>query len=298
MLLLPVSLAAAAPSAASPAAGAAPAQQAAGPAGAALVPPPQQPQPEALLFVRPGPDDPAAGVYGSVGAALDAAPAGAVVRVSRGYYPERLLLARPVTVEADPPGAVVTVEHSTESPYESTVQASAPGCCLQGVTIRHSSPSIAANYAVLVRPGGSLRLERCDVRSDTGSGLGVEGGAAVAVGSRFCGNSRHGAALFGDLMGGGDDGGGAAGPATVLEACELSDNRGHGVLLRDGASGDLRSCGVARNGAAGVRVVDSALALVGCTVAGNRGGSVVLERVTQLDMEANALDAPPTADKL
>ena len=45
---------------------------------------------------------------------------------------------------------------------------------------RHSSPSIASNYAVLVS-SGSLLLERCSLMSATGSALGVEGGRASAI---------------------------------------------------------------------------------------------------------------------
>jgi hypothetical protein len=79
-----------------------------------------------LVLVRPGPDDPAANTYGTIAAALEAAPAGAVVRVSGAYYGERLLVTRPVTLEAAPgdEGKVV-VEHETELPYESTLQARA-----------------------------------------------------------------------------------------------------------------------------------------------------------------------------
>ena len=48
-------------------------------------------------------------------------------------------------------GAQVTVEWRTKSPYESVVQCSASGAKLEGLTLRHSSPSVANNYAVYVQ---------------------------------------------------------------------------------------------------------------------------------------------------
>jgi hypothetical protein len=113
-------------------AAAAAALQAPPPALAAPQPLPSAPAPEPepapapapLLFVRPGPDDTAANTYGTIAAALEAAPEGAVVRISGAYYPERLLVTKAVTLEPAPgdEGKVV-VEHETELPYESTLQA-------------------------------------------------------------------------------------------------------------------------------------------------------------------------------
>jgi pectin methylesterase-like acyl-CoA thioesterase len=81
-----------------------------------------------LFLVRPGPDDPSQRTYGTINAALDAAPAGATVRVAAGYYGERLVITRPVTLEAAP-GAEgrSVVEHATELPYEATLQVRAGG---------------------------------------------------------------------------------------------------------------------------------------------------------------------------
>lgn len=229
--------------------------------------------------------------FGSIADALAAAPPGATVRVAAGYYPERLLFEKAVTSEASA-GALVTVEHVSDLPYESTLVIECPGVVLRSLVVRHESPSVAANYAVVVRDGGALTLARCDVRSATGSGVGVEGGCVTATACAFHDCARHGAAVFGDLSGD------AAGGTSVLEGCTFTANRGHGVLVRDGAAVELRGCGVERNGAAGVAAVDATLTMVGCTVKGNRGGSVDVERLVGLSLEANALDVPPNARKL
>ncbi len=159
---------------------------------------------------------------------------------------------------------------------------------VRGLKLRHTSPSIAANYCVLVR--GELLMERCDVSSATGSGLGCEGGVVTARNCRLCDCRLHGAALYGDLLG-------ESGGESLLEACTAAHNGGSGVLLRDGAAAALRSCTLESNALFGVAVVDSSLALVGCTLKANRKGSLSLERVRGLDMEANALDAQPTVSE-
>ena len=52
----------------------------------------------------------------------------------------------------------MTVVWETQKPYESVLQSSAPGAVVRGLRLRHSSPSVANNYAVFMQ-GGSLRLE-------------------------------------------------------------------------------------------------------------------------------------------
>ena len=57
-------------------------------------------------------------------------------------------------------GADVTILWETGRPYESVVQSSGVGVHLIGLKLRHSSPSVANNYAVYMH-GGSLLLEVC-----------------------------------------------------------------------------------------------------------------------------------------
>ncbi len=158
---------------------------------------------------------------------------------------------------------------------------------VRGLKLRHSSPSIAANYCVLVR-GGALLLERCDVSSASGSGLGCEGGVVQARGCALSDCRLHGAALYGDLLG-------ESPGVSLLDACSAQRNGGCGALLRDGAAAELRSCEFASNAQFGVSAVDSTLTLVGCTLRANRRGSLALERPRGIDMEANARDVPPKA---
>lgn len=80
-------------------------------------------------------------------------------------YAERLVLTRPVTIQASPGDAVELTWQSSE-PYQSTIEVDASvypeladpaAVVLQGLRVRHSSPSIANNYAVrLVVSGGRV----------------------------------------------------------------------------------------------------------------------------------------------
>ncbi len=73
-------------------------------------------------------------------------------------YRERLLISKRVAVEAAP-GAKVVVEWRSGKPYECAVGSAGPcGGVLRGLAVRHSSPSVANNYAVFLQ--ATLRAGR------------------------------------------------------------------------------------------------------------------------------------------
>ena len=225
-------------------------------------------------------------------AAARAVPGGGgVVRVGTGVYRERLVLEGPVTIEAAP-GADVEVRHETSSPYESVADVSAPGVTLRGLRLRHSSKSVAQNYAVLVREGARLALERCDVASATGTGLGVDGGLVLARDCVLSGSKGYGAAVLGDLLGGSPG-------ESVIVGCTVERNGAGGVLARGGARVALERNRVEGNGGFGLELVDCLPGAVrGNRIRGNAGGSVAVAQGVPpgaADPAANDLDAPPRA---
>ena len=244
-----------------------------------------QASPTLLLRVRPGPDEPPL-AYGSIAAALEAAEPGATVQVAAGYYAERLLFTRPVRLESAP-GAEVIVEHETEVPYEATLTVESEGVVVERLTFRHTSPSIAANYCVLVRGTGCLTMERCSVTSSTGSGLGCEGGRVSIRETEFAGCKRHGVLFTGDLEGDSPFGG------SVLESCLMQKNREHGAVLRDGAVVSFRACSLTDNAGVGLMASDVELSLIGSTLARNKHGSLRAERMRALTIEDSVYDAAP-----
>ena len=173
-----------------------------------------------------------------------------------------------------------TLSHETSRPYESTVAVSAPGCRVVGLTIRHSSPSVANNYAVHVEESASAppssaeagagspptTILGCDVASSSGSALGLDAAARVSR-CRLASSSRFGAAVF------------APGPPrTRLYRCELSGGGGKGSkgdvkggsgggggLLVRGGDVEVRECSLSGDPFA-MRLVDGTGVVSGCAV--------------------------------
>ena len=90
---------------------------------------------------------------------------------------------------------------------------------------------MANNYAAFATPDSSLTLESCDERSDTGSGIAAEGATLVLTDCAIHDCKTHGVAVYGDLLG--EFGSGE------IAGCVVADNGGDGVLLRQGARGDV-----------------------------------------------------------
>jgi len=155
-----------------------------------------------------------------------------------------------VQASAGPRGKRATLTHETQHPYESTVSVSAPRCRVLGLTIRHSSPSVANNYAVHVveeaaaaaaaGSDSSFVISDCDVASSSGTALGLDAPARVSC-SRLSSSSRFGAAVF------------APGPPrTTFQKCELAGgggkgskgdvNGGSGGLLVRGGGVEIEEC--------------------------------------------------------
>ncbi|KAK9807475.1 hypothetical protein WJX72_000255 [[Myrmecia] bisecta] len=227
--------------------------------------------------------------YLRISDAIAAAQLGDLIQVAAGTYHERLILDKAVSICAQPQSAAVTVIWETSEPYQAVVQCSCAGARIQGLTLRHRSPSVATNYAVYVA-GGDLTLEGCDISSQSGSGVGVEGGSPQIRRCRIHDCARHGIALFGDLFGA--EGGG------LVQDCMIRDNKQNGVLVRDGAAPTLRHNTVTGNAGYGVLLKACAGEYQDNKIAGNRQGSVLLDASADLDStdlaEQNQLDRPAT----
>ena len=130
-----------------------------------------------------GLEDPLAepeGAFSTISAALAVAPAGSTVLVRAGTYTERVFVTRPGIQLLAEPGAVVAWR--SDKPYEAALTvdlseaASGGSVTISGLTVRHSSPSIAQNYAVYVPPPSraasatKVELRDLDVSSSSGDG--------------------------------------------------------------------------------------------------------------------------------
>lgn len=116
------------------------------------------------------------------------------VPAAAGRYLERLVITQPVSITAAP-GAAVEVAWQTGAPYEAAVEVlgvrQPDAVLLRGLRIRHSSKSVANNYAVRLE-GCDATLLDCDVSSASGDGVGIEGGAPRLLRCAVHDCQRHG----------------------------------------------------------------------------------------------------------
>jgi len=175
--------------------------------------------------------------FSTINDAIEGAQAGSTILIPSGVYEEQIDINKPnLTLKAaliihgdddhDDPG-VVLIEHMTENPYENTIRISAPNVTVTGLTVRHSSPSVASNYAVRVDSTGS-KLIACSISSKTGSGIGTEGGDFMVSSCdiNFC--KRHGVAIFPGLTS-------ERTSVTSIENCRIRNNGLSGVYARGDA---------------------------------------------------------------
>lgn len=124
---------------------------------------------------------------------------------SGGRIEEQVVITKPLTLSASPQDPA-TIQWQTAQPYQSTITVSRGGqVTLENVIVRHSSPSVANNYAIFVQ-GGKAEVTGCDISSSTGSGIGIEGGAVTATSSKIHDCQGNGAVIAGliDDAAGGD----------------------------------------------------------------------------------------------
>ena len=186
-------------------------------------------------------------VFSTISAALDAAPSGSAVVVKPGTYNERLFIRRPIKLLAST-GAVLSWK--SDKPYEAALDVDVSGAAegsvlVTGLTIRHSSPSIAQNYGAYVHcPTRKVKFLNCDIASSSGSGIGVEGGNVT-----LCSCTVHDCKNHGVLYLGSDATG-------RVERCIVENCKLNGILLRDAASPTLANNLLKGNGQYGAALID------------------------------------------
>jgi parallel beta-helix repeat protein len=201
------------------------------------------------------------GGFKTIAEALKAAKDGDTIFINPGVYRERVVLDKAVTLTAvtttsstsanQESSGGVEIIWETDQPYESTIVCTVDGAKLKGpIKIKHNSYSIANNYAVqFVQCGSNTVLDGCKISSETGSGIGIEGGNPQITNCAIKGCAHSGIMIFSDLEG-------EAGTPTISN-CSMESNKQHGVLVRDGAAPAVIGNRIRGNGGYG-------LALQGC----------------------------------
>lgn len=175
-----------------------------------------------------------------------------------------LVVARPMTLSGVP-GTVLTLR--TEKPYQNVIQCSGSSIRIQNLTIRHYSPSIANNYAVYLLNCDDTDADQLDVRSDTGTGICIEGGQRVTIShctAHDC--AKNGISVFSDIDG--EDSG-----VILVQDTTVKKNKKHGILVQSAGPEILRNT-VTGNVAYGLYASNAFPTLRDNVIEGNGQGAI------------------------
>jgi len=175
------------------------------------------------------------GEFSTISRALEASAeeGGATISIQSGTYKERVVVNKPnvrlVGLSED-----VYVEWRTSTPYESALEVATgvTNVSVENVKFTHASKSVANNFGVFVREGGSLTLRNATVTSETGSGVATEGGSIDAENVKIDKCKNHGVSAFGNQLEEPKSG------KVRMENVAISNCGGDGILLRGGVQID------------------------------------------------------------
>jgi len=175
------------------------------------------------------------GEFSTISRALEASAeeGGATISIQSGTYKERVVVNKPnvrlVGLSED-----VYVEWRTSTPYESALEVAAgvTNVSVENVKFTHASKSVANNFGVFVREGGSLTLRNATFTSETGSGVATEGGSIDAENVKIDKCKNHGVSAFGNQLEEPKSG------KVRMENVAISNCGGDGILLRGGVQID------------------------------------------------------------
>src|SRR5262245_34555371 len=206
-------------------------------------------------------DRSAPGAFRSLGEAFRAVESGAMIRVRPGTYVESdLVIDRPIEIVGDGPRERVVVILTTP------LRLSGAGVALRALTLigRNSPPAEPSPETCAVfAGGGEVTIADCEIRSETGSCVGVADAARTL---RDC--RRSDAADSGLIA--------AAGAEIIIEDCEVVQSAKIGVLVAAGARATLRNCRIDGGRGNGLVIRESHRATAeGCAIAGNALANVV-----------------------
>jgi hypothetical protein len=193
-------------------------------------------------------------VHRTIGAAVRAAGAGAIVSIQAGSYTESVVVERDVRLVAEQgPGSVRLIgSHGAALTFRS------PGGSVEGLVLegRDGEPALAITE-------GAALVEGCEI---TGGHVRISGPARPVL--RECKIHHTGATgvhLAGDS-------------AAVVEDTQIGDVDGHGVLVRQGAAPTLRRVSISRTAKHGLWVGDSAQGVFeDCEVARSGAAAVAID---------------------
>ncbi|MEU4265521.1 right-handed parallel beta-helix repeat-containing protein [Streptomyces argenteolus] len=187
----------------------------------------------------------AGGPYRTIGAALDAAPGGAVISVRPGRYEENLVITKMVTITAEDPHGTVRIV----PPRGTVVQVAAEAVQLTGLVLQGLDDELPAVdvprgqaalqdcevvgnswTAVLTRRQGSLAMRGCRVTNPGGAGIVETSTGTSVIDGCLVEHVGTSAVVIGER----------ANP--TFRNCVLRDARGNGVCANGEGRGLIEDC--------------------------------------------------------
>ena len=218
----------------------------------------------------------------TINEALSIASEGSTLLIAGGTYKESLVIStKKLTLEAWPPGAQVLIEVSTQEPYIHCLDISSDAT-VKGLTFKHSSKSVANNYAILVQGSATLTLVDSTVSSSSGSGIGIEGGALIQN-CQVTNCKSHGIAIFSPIE---EEGLSSPSHSTRILNCTISGNNKCGILSKaEDLLLSVSDCTLLDNGI-GINLESiGGSSISGNKISDNRDGAVVVSYGLRSDLD-------------
>ncbi len=164
----------------------------------------------------------------SISAAIEKAKAGDRILVKPGVYEEDLVIDKPLEIIGDGEVAEIVVE----SKNADCIFMKTDNALVRGLSLRNRAEG---RYAVNI-PQGKLRLESCDISSDTLACVGIHGGEAEGV----------------------------------VSYCKIHDGKQGGVYVTENGTGRIENCEIFGNAKAGIEIKKGGNPVVqNCTIKQN-----------------------------
>ncbi|TGO02046.1 hypothetical protein PN36_31280, partial [Candidatus Thiomargarita nelsonii] len=206
----------------------------------------------------------------SISAAIEKAKAGSRILVKPGVYEEDLVIDKPLEIIGDGDVADIVVE----SKNADCIFMKTDNALVRGLSLHNRADEC---YAVDI-PQGKLRLENCDITSDTLACVGIHGSEAEGIVS-YCKihDSKESCGVYVYENGTGR-----------IENCEIFGNANTGIQIRKGGNPVVQNCTIKQNGYQAVWVYDDGAGTIeNCDLRDNAEGAWNIESGCQVRRSGN-----------
>ncbi|MEN8220993.1 MAG: right-handed parallel beta-helix repeat-containing protein [Pseudomonadota bacterium] len=208
----------------------------------------------------------------SISAAIEKAKAGDRILVKPGVYEEDLVIDKPLEIIGDGEVAEIVVE----SKNADCIFMKTDNALVRGLSLRNRAEGY---YAVDISQG-KLRLEYCDISSETLSCVGIHGAEGIISYCQIHDSKQSGVYIYKNGTGRIEncdivgiqirDGGNP-----VVQHCQIHDSKQSGVMVWENGTGRIENCNIFGNAFAGIAISEGGNPVVQkCTIKENKHWAV------------------------